>query len=153
VGHWALLGFGYWAVEEKSSGKVVGETGFANLRRNIEPSLGDTPEIGWVFAAESHGKGYAVEAVRAVIAWGESHLAMRETTCIYSPGKRSLNPPGEEVRLQPSAIIHVRRARDTGLRPLTRLAKPVKDLQRVGCASPEVVSPRLQHSGAARSAT
>jgi RimJ/RimL family protein N-acetyltransferase len=85
VGHWALLGFGYWSVEEKSSGKVVGETGFANLRRNIEPSLGDTPEIGWVFASESHGKGYAVEAVRSVIAWGESHLAMRETTCIIHP--------------------------------------------------------------------
>ena len=85
VGHWALLGFGYWAVEEKSSGKFIGETGFANLKRNIEPSLGDTPEIGWVFAPDSHGKGYAAEAVRTVIAWGESHFARRETTCIIRP--------------------------------------------------------------------
>jgi RimJ/RimL family protein N-acetyltransferase len=92
VGHWALLGFGYWAVEEKSSGKFIGETGFANLKRSIEPSLGDTPEIGWVFASESHGKGYAAEAVRAVIAWGESHFARRETTCIiHSENVRSIH--------------------------------------------------------------
>ena len=28
VGHWALMGYGYWLVEEKSSGQFVGEVGF-----------------------------------------------------------------------------------------------------------------------------
>jgi RimJ/RimL family protein N-acetyltransferase len=37
VGHWALLGFGYWVVVEKASGRFVGEVGFADLRREIEP--------------------------------------------------------------------------------------------------------------------
>ena len=30
IGHWALLGFGYWVIEEKATGKFIGECGFAN---------------------------------------------------------------------------------------------------------------------------
>ena len=46
AGHWALLGFGYWAIEEKSSGRFVGEAGFADFKRAIEPS----------FDVEHHGR-------------------------------------------------------------------------------------------------
>src|ERR1700728_3292085 len=49
AGHWALLGFGYWVVEEKATGNFAGEIGFANYKRNLEPKLEDMPEIGWVF--------------------------------------------------------------------------------------------------------
>src|ERR1700691_4275001 len=59
VGHWALLGFGYWVVEEKATGSFVGELGFADYKRDMEPPLKDTPEIGWIFAAQFQGKGYA----------------------------------------------------------------------------------------------
>src|SRR5271155_4605286 len=58
VGHWVLLGFGYWVVEEKATGAFIGEVGFADWKRSLEPSLGEMPEIGWVFASSSHGKGY-----------------------------------------------------------------------------------------------
>jgi RimJ/RimL family protein N-acetyltransferase len=85
VGHWALLGFGYWIVEEKSAGRFVGEVGFADLKRDITPSLGDTPEIGWVLTASAHGKGFATEAARAAIAWGETNFGQRGTTCIIHP--------------------------------------------------------------------
>jgi RimJ/RimL family protein N-acetyltransferase len=85
AGHWALLGFGYWAVEEKATGAFVGEVGFANWKRNLEPSLQATPEIGWVFASPSHGKGYATEAVRAAVAWGEEHFGASATACIIDP--------------------------------------------------------------------
>jgi RimJ/RimL family protein N-acetyltransferase len=85
VGHWALLGFGYWIVEEKPSGRFVGEVGFADLRRDITPPLGDTPEIGWVLAASAQGKGFATEAARAAIAWGETNFGRRRTTCIVHP--------------------------------------------------------------------
>jgi RimJ/RimL family protein N-acetyltransferase len=69
AGHWALLGFGYWVVEEKETGSFAGEIGFADYKRNMEPSLDGTPEIGWVIASEFHGKGYATEAVRAAVIW------------------------------------------------------------------------------------
>jgi RimJ/RimL family protein N-acetyltransferase len=85
VGHWTLLGFGYWVVEEKATGCFAGEVGFADLRRDLEPSLNGTPEIGWVFAPHAHGRGYASEAARAVIAWGEAHFGTSQTACIVHP--------------------------------------------------------------------
>src|ERR1700677_4794886 len=39
AGHWAMLGFGYWMIVEKQTGKFVGEAGFADYKRQIEPSL------------------------------------------------------------------------------------------------------------------
>jgi len=76
VGHWAWMGFGYWVIEEKNSGEFVGEMGFADWKRQIEPSLGGVPELGWVLATRHHGKGYATEAVRAAIVWGDSCFAL-----------------------------------------------------------------------------
>lgn len=85
VGHWAVLGFGYWVVEEKATGNFIGEIGFADYKRDLQPSLGDAPEIGWVFATQSHGRGYATEAVRAAVAWGDEHFGPRQTHCIIHP--------------------------------------------------------------------
>jgi RimJ/RimL family protein N-acetyltransferase len=85
VGHWGLMGFGYWVAEEKSTGNFVGEVGFADYQRNIEPSLKGVPEIGWVLASWAHGRGYATEAVRAAVAWGDEHLQSSRTACIIAP--------------------------------------------------------------------
>ncbi len=35
AGHWSLMGFGYWVIEEKSSGRFVGEVGFSAGARRI----------------------------------------------------------------------------------------------------------------------
>jgi RimJ/RimL family protein N-acetyltransferase len=83
AGHWALLGFGYWVVEEKATGCFVGEIGFANYKRNIQPAL-TVPEIGWILISQSHGKGYATEAVRGAVAWGDAHF-QSSTACIINP--------------------------------------------------------------------
>jgi RimJ/RimL family protein N-acetyltransferase len=85
VGHWALLGFGYWVISEKETDRFMGEVGFANFRRVIKPSLDDMPEIGWALAPHGHGKGYATEAARAAIAWGEAHFGPIRTACIIAP--------------------------------------------------------------------
>jgi RimJ/RimL family protein N-acetyltransferase len=85
AGHWRLLGFGYWAVEEKSSGRFVGDVGFADFKRDIEPSLEGTPEIGWALDPAVHGKGYATEAVGAALSWSEQHLSALAAACIVSP--------------------------------------------------------------------
>ncbi len=84
AGHWALLGFGYWVVEEKATSNFVGELGFADYKRNLQPSLQGEPEIGWVLASPAHGKGYATEAVRAAVAWGDERFQSR-TVCIIAP--------------------------------------------------------------------
>ena len=85
TGHWALLGFGYWLVEEKDRGLFVGEVGFADFKRQIAPSFEGIPEIGWVLIPWAHGKGYATEALNAAVAWGETHFAGATTGCLINP--------------------------------------------------------------------
>jgi RimJ/RimL family protein N-acetyltransferase len=85
IGHWSAIRFGSWVVRETSSGRFVGEVGFANYRRDIVPSLGATPEAGWVLSPSMHGRGYAVEAMRAVTAWGDQNLPSHRTVCLISP--------------------------------------------------------------------
>jgi RimJ/RimL family protein N-acetyltransferase len=84
LGHWALMRFGYWAIEEQASGRFVGEVGFADFKRSLEPPL-DAPEVGWALAAHAHGKGYATEAVRAVGVWGDERFGGSRTVCIIDP--------------------------------------------------------------------
>lgn len=81
-GLWEVLGFGYWAVRETSTGRYVGEVGFADLRRDLQPSLVGLPEMGWVLAAWSHGQGFGTEAVRAGLAWIDQTLAPPVVPCI-----------------------------------------------------------------------
>ena len=62
-GHWALHGFGMFAVEEKSSGKYIGRVG------PWSPPEWPGFEVGWGITSACRGKGYAVEAARASIDW------------------------------------------------------------------------------------
>jgi RimJ/RimL family protein N-acetyltransferase len=86
LGHWEVLGFGYWAVEEKASGNFVGEMGFADFKREIVPSIQGIPELGWVLNSDAHGKGYATEALKAIQHWGDSHFKESRTVCIIDSG-------------------------------------------------------------------
>jgi RimJ/RimL family protein N-acetyltransferase len=85
-GLWALLGYGYWAVRETATGRYVGEVGFADFHREIEPNLFGQPEMGWVLAAWSHGQGFGTEAVTAGLAWIDNTLAPPHVPCIIDPG-------------------------------------------------------------------
>lgn len=84
AGSWALLGYGFWAIEEKASGRFIGEGGFADFKREIEPAI-DAPEQGWALAPHAHGKGYASEAVAAMLAWGERYFVRRDFICMIAP--------------------------------------------------------------------
>jgi RimJ/RimL family protein N-acetyltransferase len=85
IGHWAALGFGYWTIRERDSGRFVGEAGFADFRREIEPGFDGAPEIGWALVPSAWGKGYATEAVRAVVGWGDQRFGKARTVCIIAP--------------------------------------------------------------------
>ena len=84
AGHWSLLGFGFWAVIEKATGEYIGDIGFADFKRDIDPPL-TVPEIGWALASRAHGKGYATEAIGAALAWGDAHFSSTQTTCLIHP--------------------------------------------------------------------
>lgn len=85
LGHWALLGHGYWAVRERATGRFVGEVGLADFRRAVTPSLAGAPEAGWVLAPWAHGRGYATEAVTAMLAWSAAHLGAPRLVCMIDP--------------------------------------------------------------------
>lgn len=85
AGMWHHLGFGFWAIEEKASGKLVGEGGFHELKREMEPSLEGTLETGWSLMPNAHGKGYATEAVAAILRWGAANHPGRAITCFIEP--------------------------------------------------------------------
>jgi RimJ/RimL family protein N-acetyltransferase len=84
-GHWTMMGYGYWAVEEKSTGRFIGCVGFSDFHRDLEPSIKGFPEIGWVLTPRVHGLGYATEAVGAVLNWGRAHFQKRQMVCIIDP--------------------------------------------------------------------
>lgn len=73
-GHWKMMGYGFWAIEEKSSGQMIGEAGFIDLKRDYHPKVNGVPEIGWMIAPAAQGKGYATEAALASIEWGKVHF-------------------------------------------------------------------------------
>ncbi|WP_074267162.1 GNAT family N-acetyltransferase [Paraburkholderia phenazinium] len=85
VGHWTMLGFGYWAVRDKVSGTFIGEIGFANFERQTEPSLGGMPEVGWALTPAAQGRGYATEGVRAALKWADAKWPAADTACIIAP--------------------------------------------------------------------
>jgi RimJ/RimL family protein N-acetyltransferase len=79
----SLLGFGYWVVEESTS-EFVGEVGFSDSKREIEPPLGAV-EVGWVLKPPKHGLGYATEAVQAALDWGREHFGSSLVACLIHP--------------------------------------------------------------------
>jgi len=85
VGGWQLNGFGTWAVERKSDSRLIGNVGIFTAWRDLEPEFGEDPEMGWIFAAETHGQGLAFEACQTAIDWAEFNLQPTPLWAIIAP--------------------------------------------------------------------
>ena len=85
AGLWSMLGYGYWAVEQKADGLLVGQVGLADFKRAITPAIEGVPEAGWILAPDAHGTGYAVEAVRAMLGWADRSLSAPIIAAIIDP--------------------------------------------------------------------
>jgi RimJ/RimL family protein N-acetyltransferase len=71
VGHWALRGYGLFAVEERESGDFIGRAGL------WRPEGMTQVEIGWGLARQYWGRGYATEAGLAVRDWALGPLGLQ----------------------------------------------------------------------------
>jgi RimJ/RimL family protein N-acetyltransferase len=85
VGQWPLLGYGYWAAELKANGRMVGQVGFADFERDMQPNISGEPEMGWIFDPSVHGQGIAFEACSAALGWADAHLDAAGYPAIIAP--------------------------------------------------------------------
>ena len=79
LGHWALRGYGQWAIEERSSGRLIGRAGIIN------PVDWPGPEVGYLLGKAWWGRGYATEAARAAMEWGFERIAFEELLSLIDP--------------------------------------------------------------------
>lgn len=84
IGQWAAFGYGAWVACDRVTGAVLGDIGLLESRRAIVPPL-TAPETGWTLVPAAHGKGYANEAMRAVLDWADGQ-GLARTCCIIDPG-------------------------------------------------------------------
>lgn len=85
AGHWSLLGFGMFAVVERTSHRVIGEVGLADFQRGLGEDFDGTPEAAWVFSGSSHGNGFALESMAAALDWFDAQCLSSRSVCIINP--------------------------------------------------------------------
>lgn len=84
AGMWTRMGFGFWAVTDRATGRYLGEAGFHDLKRDLSPSIEGTLEAGWALAPDAHGKGLGGELVAAILGWAAANHPGRRITCLIN---------------------------------------------------------------------
>ncbi|HEX8240109.1 MAG TPA: GNAT family N-acetyltransferase [Allosphingosinicella sp.] len=79
VGHWQLLGYGMFVVEERSTGAFLGRVG------PLDPPGWPAFEIAWSLAPGARGRGYATEAARAAIDWSFAAFPIDRIVSVIHP--------------------------------------------------------------------
>jgi RimJ/RimL family protein N-acetyltransferase len=87
IGHWVLRGYGYYAVEEKTTGAFVGRVGFTNQAG--WPGF----ELGWTIWPDYQGRGYATEAARMLLPYAFEKLDQPHVISLIHPD----NTPSRKV--------------------------------------------------------
>jgi len=117
AGHWTLLGYGIFAVIEKTSGRYIGETGLADFHRGLGEDFDGAGEAAWIFVSDVHGRGYALEAAQAAHDWFTERMGAARTVCLIDPanqpslslaGKLGYEPFGQAVYKGRTAVMLAR---------------------------------------------
>ena len=87
AGSWALYGYGTFMVREKDGdGTTVGNCGVFRSFRGFGQGMDDVPEAGWIVAESAWGKGYALEAMQAALAWFDRQHGRQRIACMIEEG-------------------------------------------------------------------
>ena len=70
---YAREGFSFLFMIEKASGEMVGHCGIKRVDNPLAPNVGDH-EIGWLVREDRWRRGYAEEAMRAVLDWAFTRI-------------------------------------------------------------------------------
>ncbi|WP_379548611.1 GNAT family N-acetyltransferase [Qipengyuania sp. DSG2-2] len=79
----AREGFGFMLLIEKASGEPVGQAGMKRVDNPLAPNTG-MHEIGWAIRPDRWRRGYAGEAVAAIIEWAFTRHGVPELVALTS---------------------------------------------------------------------
>ena len=96
AGMWPVLGYGYLAFCDRISGEYLGLGGLGQFERGIAGLEGHV-EAGWAFGYAHWGKGYATEAMSAVLGWADTNLPSPEIRCIIDIENTASMRVGEKL--------------------------------------------------------
>ena len=91
MGHWYFRGYGIWAVEEKSTGSLVGRIGFMN------PAGWPGFELGWTLGREHWGKGYATEGAARALEYAFTEMNRDHVISLIAPENVASIKVGERL--------------------------------------------------------
>jgi RimJ/RimL family protein N-acetyltransferase len=73
---WAEHGHGSLAIVRTADGALVGRVGVRRMPTDWGHPMGGEVEVGWLLARAAWGRGYATEAVTAMLPWGFEALSV-----------------------------------------------------------------------------
>jgi RimJ/RimL family protein N-acetyltransferase len=97
AGHWALRGYGLWALERREDGRFAGRAGL--WRPEGWPGL----EIGWALRRDAWGAGHATEAARAAIGWAREALGADGLISVIDPANAASEAVARRLGMAPDA--------------------------------------------------
>jgi RimJ/RimL family protein N-acetyltransferase len=104
--HWERFGFGEWAVEERATGRLVGQVGLHHHADWVDDPT--KIEVGWLLAREAWGNGYATEGALASLADAFDRVGLdRVISIAVSANVRSIRVM-ERIGLAPAGRTHWR---------------------------------------------
>ncbi|RYY36126.1 MAG: N-acetyltransferase [Sphingomonadales bacterium] len=80
---WAQDGFSFLMMIEKDTGELVGHCGIKRVDNPLARNQGDH-EIGWLVREDRWRRGYAEEAMRAVLAWAFERVGTPHVVALTS---------------------------------------------------------------------
>ena len=99
IGHWALRGYGVWAVDERATGAFVGGIGL------WEPEGWPELEVGYWLVRSAQGKGYAVEAATRARQFAYEDLGATTLVSYIDPANAPSQRTAERMGARCEAII------------------------------------------------
>ena len=101
IGHWAIRGHGFWAVEDKESKGFVGAVGL--WRPDGWPEL----ELGYWLMPAAQGKGYATEAARRARDYARDVLGAGPLVSFVHPDNEASKRVAERVGAQLEGMVEL----------------------------------------------
>ncbi|MGE6204429.1 GNAT family N-acetyltransferase [Guptibacillus hwajinpoensis] len=100
--HYKVYGFGMWIVEEKDSGRFLGQCGL--VLQKIDGCV--EVEIGYLFAKKYWGNGYASEAALACKKYGFEQIGLSKLISLIDPENKASIKVAKRIGMTYEKTVH-----------------------------------------------